>query len=231
MIHSATCSINNVFKNPQCCSFLSFPYNFIESCRLYFLYTFLAYFNSKITRFTCFANKKAGSYSHTIGSLLTFVCEALSDPAKSIMNSFPSLILDLILSGAWSVEVCCTVTLSSAWEREEVLLAAVGSTVRDRFPFWSRFITWGAYKYMHRERYDSNTKENELKCRKILILWVPRIVTLAVVITWQFTEHLGVMTQNTTGKWLLLHQYSYGLQQKWKIWRDGIYIRDSERNK
>ena len=85
-------------------------------------------------------------YPHIIGSMFTFVCEALSDPAKSIMNSFPCLIRDLILSVVWSVEVCCTLTLSSAWEREEVLLAAVGSTVRARFPFWSRFITWGAHK-------------------------------------------------------------------------------------
>lgn len=69
------------------------------------------------------------------GKHRTFVWLALSEPAKSIMNSLPwrtaVAVLDALL----------TVTLSNAWLLEDVLFTPVGSTVLCRLPWCSSPIT------------------------------------------------------------------------------------------
>lgn len=67
------------------------------------------------------------------------VLAALSDPAKSIINSRPILTSCVVLR----TRFCCLMdTWRTAWDREDVLLAAVGSWVLSLFPFSNMSITW-----------------------------------------------------------------------------------------
>lgn len=98
---------------------------------------FAAKVDSSLTKSGWACNKKLAE-----SLKLTLVCLARSEPARSIMKSFPYLILARCLRSLEEGRiVCLTITLSSAWLRDEVSLAAVGSTVRATFPLWRSFMT------------------------------------------------------------------------------------------
>ena len=69
---------------------------------------------------------------------ITLVCDALSDPAKSIMKSFPvRMDWRVVLTRLRSWIVTCR----TACDLDDVLLAAVGSWVRSLLPCIRRVIT------------------------------------------------------------------------------------------
>ena len=67
-----------------------------------------------------------------------FVLEALSDPARSIKESFPILMLEWIPS---ALSFSSTMIYKTAWDREDVSLAPVASCVQFLFPKKSNSIT------------------------------------------------------------------------------------------
>lgn len=66
------------------------------------------------------------------------VFAALSDPARSIIKSLPILTSCVVLRTRFC---CLTDTWRTAWDREDVLFAAVGSCVLSLFPFSNMSIT------------------------------------------------------------------------------------------
>ena len=79
------------------------------------------------------------------------VDDALSDPARSMRDNFPSVKHSCGFRDTTLVVVCFTNTWRTACDRDETLFAAVGSVVRLRFPL---IFTWALY---YRARFDTYT--------------------------------------------------------------------------